>query len=84
MPFGASYLQPQLTDEEAWDVAAFVNSQPRPHRDQHADWKDLIKQPIDFPFGPYPDNFSERQPKYGPFIPIIAAQKERIKKNIKY
>lgn len=79
MPFGASYLQPQLTDEEAWDVAAYVNSQPRPHRDQHADWKDLKTKPIDFPFGPYTDYFSERQHKYGPFNPIIAAQKEKIK-----
>ena len=30
MPQGASYKKPQLSDEEAWDVAAFVNSQPRP------------------------------------------------------
>ena len=31
MPFEeANYRHPKLTDEEAWDVAAFVNSQPRP------------------------------------------------------
>jgi thiosulfate dehydrogenase len=80
MPFGASYQRPQLTDEEAWNVAAFVNTQPRPHRDQHNDWKDLNKKPIDFPFGPYLDAFSERQHKYGPFSPIVAAQKETIQK----
>ncbi|WP_345954621.1 c-type cytochrome [Mucilaginibacter sp. PAMB04168] len=76
MPYGASYHSPQLTDEEAWNVGAFVNSQPRPHKDQHNDWKDLKKKPIDFPFGPYADQFSEKQHKYGPFKPIKDAQKQ--------
>ncbi len=76
MPYGASYKNPQLTTEEAWNVAAFVNSQPRPHRDQHTDWKDLKNKPIDFPFGPYADQFSEQQHKYGPFKPIKDAQKD--------
>ncbi|QKJ33055.1 c-type cytochrome [Mucilaginibacter mali] len=75
MPLGASYKSPQLTDEEAWNVAAFINSQPRPHRDQHADWPDLKLKPIDAPFGPYADKFSETQHKYGPFGPIKDAQK---------
>jgi thiosulfate dehydrogenase len=75
MPFGATYQVPQLTDEEAWNVAAFINSQPRPHKDQHNDWKDLSKKPIDFPFGPYADNISEKQHKYGPFKPIKDARK---------
>jgi thiosulfate dehydrogenase len=76
MPFGATYQSPQLTDEEAWNVAAFVNSQPRPHRDQHNDWKDLKNKPIDFPFGPYADGFSEKQHKFGPYKPIQNAHKE--------
>ncbi|CAN5119890.1 hypothetical protein BH09BAC6_BH09BAC6_35320 [soil metagenome] len=75
MPFGATYERPQLTDEEAWNVAAFVNMQPRPHQDQHKDWKDLKKKSLDFPFGPYADNFSEKQHKLGPFKPIRNAQK---------
>lgn len=70
MPLGASHENPQLTDEEAWDIAAYVNSRPRPHKDQKNDWKDLSKKPIDFPFGPYADKFSEKQHKYGPFKPI--------------
>jgi thiosulfate dehydrogenase len=73
MPFGATYQNPQLTDEEAWHVAAFVNSQPRPHKDQRNDWKNLKMKPVDFPFGPYADKFKEHQHKYGPFGPIIAA-----------
>ena len=75
MPFGATYHAPQLTAEEAWDVAAFVNTQPRPHKDQKQDWKDFAKKPVDFPFGPYADTFSEQQHKFGPFGPIIEANK---------
>ena len=74
MPFGASYQNPQLSNEEAWDVAAFINSQPRPRRDQHADWPVLKNKPIDFPFGPYADGFSEIQHKFGPFSPISNAK----------
>lgn len=70
MPFGTDYHDPKITDEEAWDVAAFVNSQPRPHKDQAADWKNISKKPVDFPFGPYMDTFTAQQHKYGPFKPI--------------
>lgn len=70
MPFGINYQHALLNDEQSWDLAAFVNSQPRPHKDQKGDWKDLSTKPIDFPFGPYADNFSESQHKYGPFIEI--------------
>jgi thiosulfate dehydrogenase len=75
MPFGATYKNPQLTDEEAWNVAAFINSQPRLHKDQRNDWTDLTKKPIDFPFKPYVDTFSEKQHKLGPFKPISIYQK---------
>lgn len=70
MPFGVDYNSTRLSDEEAWDVAAFVNSQPRPHKDQSADWQDIKQKPIDFPFGPYADAYSEQQHKYGPFKPM--------------
>lgn len=63
MPFD----NPVLTDEEAWDVAAFVNSQPRPVKDTRQDWPDLATKPVDHPFGPYTDSFSEWQHKYGPW-----------------
>ncbi|MBN8859269.1 MAG: c-type cytochrome [Sphingobacteriales bacterium] len=74
MPFGTDYHNPKLSNEEAWDVAAYVNSQPRPHKDQVADWQDLAKKPVDFPFGPYADTFSERRHKYGPFKSIKNVQ----------
>lgn len=67
MPQGATFEEPQLTDEDAWDVAAFVNSQKRPVMDISADWPDIATKPVDHPFGPYADKFSEKQHKYGPY-----------------
>ncbi|GIV37501.1 MAG: hypothetical protein KatS3mg032_1880 [Cyclobacteriaceae bacterium] len=71
MPLGATYRQPQLTDEEAWHIAAYVNSMPRPQMDITHDWPDISQKPVDHPFGPYTDGFSEVQHKYGPFKPIL-------------
>ncbi|WP_424630581.1 c-type cytochrome [Bradyrhizobium sp. SYSU BS000235] len=74
MPHGADYLNPQLTVEQAWDVAAFVVSQPRPKKaGLDKDFPDLLKKPVDAAYGPYADGFSEQQHKYGPFAPIRAA-----------
>lgn len=71
MPYQlTSHQNPKLSNEECWDVAAFVNSQPRPHKDQKNDWPKIEKKPIDFAFAPYADNFSEEQHKYGPYKPI--------------
>ena len=67
MPFGIDYHNPQLTDDEASDVGAFVNNQSRHHKDQMQDWKNFAQKPIDFPKGPYVDSFSEQQHKFGPF-----------------
>jgi len=76
MPLGANHEMTQLTDEEAWDVAAFVNSQPRPTKRFKGDWPDVSKKPIDHPFGPFADNFPEKQHKYGPFKPIAEFYKK--------
>ena len=75
MPFGASFLDPQMTIEDSWDVAAFINSQVRPNKDITKDWPDISKKPIDHPFGPFADIFTEVQHKYGPFEAIEAFQK---------
>lgn len=72
MPLGATHTSPQLSDPEAWDLAAFINSQPRPIKKTPKDWPDVSKKPIDHPFGPYKDKFSEKQHKFGPFGPIKA------------
>jgi thiosulfate dehydrogenase len=77
MPFGATYQNPQLSDEEAWDVAAFVNTQPRPkHPFLAIDWPKIEKKPFDHPFGPYLDTFPEQQHKLGPFGEIVAFYKK--------
>jgi thiosulfate dehydrogenase len=77
MPLGATFENPQLTDEESWDVAAYVNSLDRPSKDLSRDWPDISKKPMDHPFGPFSDGFSEEQHKYGPFGPIKAAATKR-------
>ncbi|MDB5144401.1 MAG: c-type cytochrome [Mucilaginibacter sp.] len=70
MPF-KSDKNNQLTDEQAWDVAAFVNSQPHPFKNISADWPKLSTKPYDYPFGPYADHlFTASQHKYGPYAPI--------------
>ncbi len=72
MPYlEATYNNPVLTDGEAWDVAAYINSQARPQKNISADWHNISKKPFDHPFAPYADSFSETQHKYGPFQPII-------------
>lgn len=77
MPDGVDYLYPQLSPEEAWDVAAYMISQPRPHRaGAEQDFPNLLHKPVDTPYGPYADGFSEEQHKYGPFGPIRAKLEE--------
>jgi len=69
MPLG----KPDLSDDEAFDVAALINSKPRPamaNLDQ--DYPDRSAKPIDNGYGPYADPFPEDQHKYGPFGPIDA------------
>ena len=77
MPLGTDYKSPVLTDEEAWDVAAYVNSQPRPNRKFKNDWPDISKKPFDYPFGKYSDSFTETQHKFGPWQAIVSAQKKK-------
>lgn len=75
MPYGASYQNALLTDAESWDLAAFINSMPRPHKDQSKDWPKIADKSVDFPFAPYADSFSEKQHKFGPYLPIADAKK---------
>lgn len=83
MPFGTTYKNPQLSTEQSWDVAAYITSQPRPSHDLHTDWPDISLKPFDHPFGPYGNEFSELQHKYGPFGPIKAANERNTKKAAK-
>jgi thiosulfate dehydrogenase len=76
MPFGSEYDKEQLTVEEAWDLAAFVNSQPRPVKKFRQDWPNISLKPVDIPEGPYKDSYTSFQHKYGPFEPIARYKKE--------
>jgi thiosulfate dehydrogenase len=77
MPVGSTHIKPILSQEDAWDVAAYVVSRTRPHRTFEKDWPNLSSKPIDHPFGPYTDNFTEVQHKYGPFTEIEQARKSK-------
>lgn len=74
MPLGATFENPMISDEEAWDVAAYVNNMDRPAKDLSQDWPDISKKPVDHPFGPFSDEFTEEQHKFGPFKPIREAR----------
>jgi thiosulfate dehydrogenase len=76
MPYPMDYRSAVLTDEQAWDVAAYVNTQERSFKDHSKDYlTDIAKKPYDFPFPPYADNFSEEQHKFGPYKSMPSAQK---------
>jgi thiosulfate dehydrogenase len=77
MPFGTTFDAPLLSDEEAYDVAGYINSKPRPHKaDLDQDFPNRLQKPVDAPYGPYVDGFSEEQHRLGPFGPIRARLKE--------
>ncbi len=72
MPYGITYEVPILTDEEAYDVAGFINQQQRPKKQNlEIDFPDLKKKPVSTPYGPYVDNFPLAQHQLGPFQPIM-------------
>jgi len=69
MPFG----QADLSDDEAYDVAAYINSHPRPAMSGlEADYPDRSDKPVDSPYGPYADPFPPLRHKYGPYAGIRA------------
>jgi thiosulfate dehydrogenase len=77
MPLGTTHASPQLSDDEAYDVAAYVLSQPRPvkaglDKDFPARWN----KPVDAAFGPYVDGAPAEQHKYGPFQPLMENMKK--------
>jgi thiosulfate dehydrogenase len=69
MPLG----QASLSDDEAFDVSAYINVQPRPHMaGLEKDYPDRATKPVDSPYGPWADDFPAAQHKFGPFKPIEA------------
>jgi thiosulfate dehydrogenase len=79
----ATYENPKLTIEEAYDVVAFINNDTihkRPQPVTKTDYASLPNKPIDYDHGPYLDSFSEVQHKYGPYKEIIDYYKKIGKK----
>lgn len=69
MPLGEA----DLTDDQAFDVAAYINDQPRPQMPNlERDYPDLSLKRIDSPYGPFADDFPIEQHRFGPFQPIEA------------
>jgi thiosulfate dehydrogenase len=73
MPIGTTFSAPVLTEEEAYDVAAYFVGQKRPEMaNLDKDFPVRLQKPIDTPYGPYADQFSPEQHKFGLFEPIRA------------
>ena len=79
----ATYQNPKLTIEEAYDVVAFINNDTihsRPKPVTKNDYVSVFHKPIDYDHGPYLDSFSETQHKYGPYKEIVDYYKKIGKK----
>jgi thiosulfate dehydrogenase len=78
MPLG----QADLTNDQAFDVAAYINSQPRPQMaGLERDYPDRSTKPIDGAYGPFADDFPLEQHRFGPFQPIEQHYKSLKKTN---
>jgi thiosulfate dehydrogenase len=77
MPIGVTHTSTVLTDEQAFDVSAYINSQPRPVKGNlHADFPARKNKPVDAAFPPYTPGVSAEQHKYGPWQPIVEAREK--------
>ncbi len=71
MPLGATFEAPAIGAEDAFDVMAFVNSQPRPRKaGLEADYPDRSRKPVDAAYPPFAGPFTPEQHRYGPWKPI--------------
>ena len=52
MPFGTTYAAPVLSDEDAYDVAGFINGAERPQRaNLDKDFPIRLQKPVDAAYG---------------------------------
>jgi len=75
----ATWEKPVLTDEQALDIAAFVNDDKIHKRPgvKDFDYPIIGEKAIDYGIGPFVDTFSEVQHKYGPYQPILSYWKSK-------
>ncbi|MBC2887042.1 c-type cytochrome [Ochrobactrum sp. CM-21-5] len=77
MPNGVSLEEPQLEPEDAWDIAAFFQSKPRPAKaNLDSDFPNRLEKPVDAGYAPYADKFAVEVHKLGPFDEIRAEIKK--------
>lgn len=76
-----NWEKPALSDQEALDVAAFINDgriHPRPKpKKSVVSYPNIKTKPVDYFKGPYQDNFSEEQHTFGPWDVILAYYQEK-------
>ncbi|WP_431282152.1 c-type cytochrome [Humitalea sp. 24SJ18S-53] len=72
MPMGTTFETPQISAEDAFDVMAFINSQPRPHMaGTEADYPNHALKPVDAGYPPFIGPFPAAQHRFGPWQPIL-------------
>jgi thiosulfate dehydrogenase len=77
MPLGTTFKTPVISDDDAYDVAAYINSLQRPAKaNLEMDFPNKFQKPVDAPYGPYVDGFSQEQHQFGPFEPIRSKMRE--------
>lgn len=80
MPYDKVSLgNPYLSDQEALDIAAFVNDDTKHKRPgvTDFDYPHPEEKAIDYDHGPFADSFPAAQHKFGPFQPIIDNWKQK-------
>lgn len=75
----ATWEKPVLTEQEALDVAAFVNDgriHPRP-KSKYVAYPNIHTKPVDYFEGPYLDSFPQQQHIFGPWGEIEKFYKDK-------
>jgi thiosulfate dehydrogenase len=71
MPLGTDYTHPALSTQDAFDVAVFIESQQRPHREgNEQDFPDRSLKPVDATYPPLLGPFPASQHLTGPWQPM--------------
>ncbi len=80
MPRGVTWENPILTDQQAIDVAAYINdddAHARPtSKESKAEYPHVEDKPVDYHEGPFADPFDQATHKFGPWGELRAWRKE--------
>ena len=81
MPQGTNFDAPQLSDDDAYDVAAYMLSKPRPEKaNLEADFPARWNKPVDSAFPPYMLGAPADQHRFGPVPPLAEKQRQMAEK----